>query len=83
MQQIFSYKLEECCTSNSANNGGLILFCAVFYEMEVPRPAYGFEFGEPPKDIRSSYDVVVIGLGGTNSDLRNPGGGGIQYGGAG
>lgn len=32
--------------------------------MEVPRPAYGFEFGEPPKDIRSSYDVVVIGLGG-------------------
>jgi hypothetical protein len=42
--------------------------------MEVPRPAYGFEFGAPPKDIRSSYDVVVIGLGGTDSDLRNPGG---------
>lgn len=42
--------------------------------MEVPRPAYGFEFGEPPKDIRSSYDVVVIGLGGTNSDLRKRGG---------
>ena len=48
--------------------------CAVFYEMEVPRPAYGFEFGAPPKDIRSSYDVVVIGLGGTDSDLRKRGG---------
>lgn len=41
--------------------------------MEVPRPAYGFEFGAPPKEIRSSYDVVVIGLGGTDSDLRKGG----------
>jgi hypothetical protein len=40
--------------------------------MEVPRPAYGFEFGEAPKDIRSAYDVIVVGLGGTHPPPASP-----------